>query len=278
MILESNTEARAMALWPEYVKSNNVPMQWSGNVDTGNPGQLSAAAINGIMGKINWARKMAFLEPVLNDATLNDDCQEVCLYLTANPKWVISHSLARVEGVRWWTQKAAAAAMKSCIDRMDEGPRSIMDMIRDFDLARVNELVGHRRWLLNWKQTHVGVGSIPQSHKYAASCCIYVNTPPKSPRESVDVAWPPAGAVPMVCVPERWSFSPANADVSRAIVRFDGVAVPSARQNSSTLAPVVVWQPKLPFNIEDTHLVEIDNIIVGGQEKSLRYTVSRFRP
>lgn len=276
-MLNVNTRERTMDLWPEYLNSN-VPMQWNGNIDTGNPGQLSTASKNAIMCRINWARKMAGVEHVLNDVSLNDDCQALCLYLSANPKWVISHTLSRVEGIRWWTQKAADAAKRSCIDRMDDGPKSIMDMLRDFDMAKTNETVGHRRWLLDHKRTNVGIGCVPGSLKNPASCAVYVNTPPRTVRGPVDVAWPPAGYAPMVCIPERWSFSPAEGDVTRARVFHNGLAMPTVRQNSSIISPVVVWKPRLTFNEEDTHLVEINNVIVDGQAKSWRYTVSRFRP
>ncbi|MBI2423178.1 MAG: hypothetical protein HYV27_10145 [Candidatus Hydrogenedentes bacterium] len=271
---EELTKEQALALWPIYLTTQSATVQWNGNVANGIPGRLSQATIDAILARLNMARAMAGLNPVTNDVSLNPKCQAAALVLSANPTWTISHTMPNT--LKWWTKEAAEAAAKSCIDRNDEGPKAVQDFLRDWGMTSLNKYVGHRRWLLLPNLQTVGIGAVPQSSSYPSSVVIWVKTLTNEERRAV--AWPPAGFVPMAFVPERWSWSAAGADMRGALVWVDGLAVTVSKQATSTPDSTIVWEPKLPFNVEDTTAVRIEGVLVNGVAQSINYEVKRFRP
>lgn len=251
------TRARAMELWPIYVSTQQAP-GWPGAV----------------LARLNMYRAACGLAPVTNDARLNPASQQCAVVLASNPAWTISHVLPST--LKGWTKEAAAAATRSCLDRHDDGARGVADMVRDWGLSMENRLVGHRRWLLSPGLQTVGIGTVAGTMNTPASVVIYVMTPQGGARDRV--AWPPPGDVPMAWVPERWSWSAAGADVSKAIVLVDDQVYVPVRQNSGTPPSAVIWQPSIPFNVEDVHRVHILGVTVGGVAQEIAYEVRRFRP
>jgi hypothetical protein len=103
------------------------------------------------------------------------------------------------------------------------------------------------------------------------------------------VAWPPPGYVPYQVVFARWSFSYPSADFTAATVTMEsdgsGLGVSQSPVVNGYGDNTLVWTPagatgdSWPRPTRDTtYTVSVQNVLIGGQNRSFTYDVTLFDP
>lgn len=114
-----------------------------------------------------------------------------------------------------------------------------------------NNLVGHRRWILNPLATDFGTGDQPgEGINYPASNVLYIFQNPTEislPLTPPFVSYPPAGYLPAALNSPFWSLSRSGANFSSASVTMtdaNGAPVPitNVRANSDYGDPALIWE------------------------------------
>ena len=108
--------------------SEGVPLGWTGNISTGEPGTTSLEHRQAVILRVNAFRAMA---GVPSNITLNDvysrKAQQAALLMSANTN--VSHFPSR--DWLFYTDEAAEAARNSNLSLGDEGPQAVLGQIRD---------------------------------------------------------------------------------------------------------------------------------------------------
>jgi len=172
---------------------------------------------------VNYARRMAGLDPVTLDASLSRRAQRAALiqhhlgYLTHTPS-VAAPCFSAV---------GALAAGRSNLAYKYEGAATVLAYLEDRGSS--NRAAGHRRWLLAPTTEAMGTGQVGEYN------ALYV-VPPSRQRSERNanptwIAWPAAGWFPAEMQPGgRWSFGAARPGLGlgKATVRVTvgGKAVP----------------------------------------------------
>lgn len=276
-----------------YLGAQNVPMEWTGNFATGNPGTTSASFKAGNLTQINYFRAMAGVPATIHfDDELSRKCQQSALMMSANAS--LSHS----PPVTWifYTADAADAAAHGNLALGSTGTEAITGLMRDN--GQGNEVLGHRRWMLYPQTQTMGTGDVPKTGEFNAAHVSWVfddnfgKTRP--PTRDDFVAWPPPGYVPWQLAYPRWSFAYPAADFAGATVTMqrDGVAVavrleaPMSGFGENTLA----WvpdnldpdDPDASFGQRPTkdtvYTISVRNVRVKGQARDFSYQVTLFDP
>lgn len=286
-----------------YRKSQNVPIEWSGDWKTCTPGTVSQAYNDAILLRVNYFRRMSGLTEVTLDETLNRKAQKAALMMSAQM------DLSHFPGKNWacYSEEGAAAAGQSNLALGVTGPEAI-DVNID-DGGDNNFFVGHRRWVLYPGLSIIGTGSVPSGLTNTAAHVLLVLGAVFAPRPNSPewTAWPPPGLVPVQVLPlgsGRWSFSYAGADFSNAIITMafarDGVSIPlttESQQNDQGYGDnTIVWIPDLKgmfvlkfdsdrrifvndlIEEEKTRRITISNVIVKGVARIFTYDVTVIDP
>jgi uncharacterized protein YkwD len=277
-----------------YPISSHVESEWNGNTTTGDPGTTSAAFKEAVMNRINFYRALAGVPAViLNNATFSGKAQQAALIMSANN--ALSHDPADQPGWVHVTADGDEAAGKSNIGLGSRGPDTIDGYMRDHGAG--NETVGHRRWLFHAPTREMGTGDVEQQGSFRPANSLWVQdaqllTSRPATREEF-VAWPPKGKIPAQLVWSRWSFALPGANFSGTTVSMTRNGSPisadlNATEGGSVLDPIIVWRydgnsgnslESHPISSADVdYQVTINNVNVGGSNRSFTYTVTVFDP
>jgi hypothetical protein len=295
VVNSSDREAVRLFFNGLYGQSDGVPMNWTGNYDTGNAGTTSPAFRDAVGLRINWFRAMAGIPARVElQDSYNQKAQQAAFMMSVN------NALNHFPPMSWiyYTADGATGAANSNLSLGNAGPDAVsLGYMRDSGAN--NAPVGHRRWVL-YPQTHfMGTGDVPGG-TYMAS--------PRSPANAVwvfdgnygttrpavrddFVAWPPKGYVPYQVVFGRWSLSYPNADFSAATVAVSkaGSSVPVSVEplnNPAFGENTIVWllAGKTDMTIwpnpvtDETYSVSITNVLVSGSPRTFSYNVTVFDP
>ena len=270
-----------------YVMAAEPNFDWTGNVDTCQPGSTSAELKAAIARRINYFRAMAGIPARITiNAEYSRKAQAAALMMSANGK--LSHS----PPTDWlcYSAEGAQGAGSSDLYLGVSGVPSIDGYI--LDPGDNNGAVGHRRWILYPPTRQMGTGDIPPSpnHPRANALWVFDTFETRSnltPVRDGFVAWPPPGYVPNTVVYARWSFSHPSANFISATVRMsrDAQTIPLNLENISNGFGynTLVWRPynlqswedwPVPNGAADTrYSVTIDNVLIEGEMRSFSYDV-----
>jgi hypothetical protein len=276
----------------DYLPSNNVAPDWTGNVVTGGAGTLSDAYLSATLRRLNYYRAMSGVGSRQVFGQNEDDmCQQAALMMAAEGN--ISHTPPPS-----WPFYTAAAA-EACADSNirldsagDEGPGAVDRFMADAETN--NYYVGHRRWFIYPAEGEMGAGAVPPSNLSAGTAAIWImNTVPRPANAPWQTSWPPAGFVPAPLVFARWSFSYLDADFSGATVSVikDGVSMnvqqePLAGElgdgvNTFVGDNTLVWEMpenQVGLTEDETYAVHVANVRINEVAQDFDYTVTSIEP
>jgi uncharacterized protein YkwD len=282
-----NRQAVVDAYLTSYMASENVPMDWNGDILTCLAGTNSPSFREAIIRRVNFFRAMAGLPGVV---TLNElwsgKCQEAALMMAAHG------SLSHYPDPTWkcYTTAGAEAAAQSNLYH-GRNDASAIDGYMD-DWGAPNYFVGHRRWILYPPQQFMGTGSVPSEQGILGANALWVvggfgSRPP----QPVWVSWPPEGFLPYQLLPKisaRWSLSISGADFTSAqvVMSCAGTNVSltvEALQNDHGYADnTIVWIPNgvstTPPGSDLTYQVSVTQVIVAGMAQEFAYSVTVIDP
>ena len=268
----------------QYLSSEGTPIGWTGDHDTCNAGNTSQQFRDAVLRRINYFRVMAGVPTVTLKDEYSRKAQAAALMMSVNLK--LSHSPTP----EWWcySSDGAQAAGSSDLFLGVMGWDAVSGYILEGDV------VGHRRWILYPQTNEMGTGDIPSTQNYPAANALWVFDDnmwgPRPTTRNEFVAWPPPGYVPYQVVNNHWSFSYPQADFSFATVTIasGGANVPVA------LEPVVIGYGEntlvwIPLGLgsggtwpkpqaDTTYTVNVQNVIIGGQNHNFIYDVIVFDP
>jgi uncharacterized protein YkwD len=286
----TNREASRQFYLLQYLATENVPIEWTGNVDNGQAGTTSAAFKNAVYTRVNYFRAMAGVPAaIIDNPSSSDGAQKAALMMSANND--IRHDPPSTW--RFYTSAGATAAAKSNLYIGINGTQAIDGYLQDPGVG--NEAAGHRRWILYPQTRRMGTGDLPASPGYDAANVLWVieDATRLGPRPAVRdefVAWPPKGYVPYQLVWPRWSFSYPGADFSGANVSLqrNGAAVPvrmepvQTGEGENTLVFILDnldpnnWSnPAMP-NGDETTTVSVSGVKIAGKVRSFSYNVTKI--
>jgi hypothetical protein len=267
---------------------------WTGSIDTCDPGTTSAEFRNHTLHRVNFFRALAGVpaDVILNDE-YNRKAQAAALMMSANGR------LSHTPSPDWqcYTADGSDGAFASNLFRGRGGIFAIDGHIED--AGANNKAVEHRWWFLSPYLGQMGAGDALPTGGTIASAHYVVdssNTDPAMPREYV--AWPPPGFVPYQVVYTRWSFTlfsdqPFTEDMTNAVVTMteNGQPVPVEviYDGSGTFNNHLVWVPlgrdteqsDAPWPrpaADTTYTVTIQNVLVDGSPRTYTYDVTVFDP
>jgi uncharacterized protein YkwD len=270
----------------QYLSSENVPADWTGNHASCSAGTTSAEFRSAVLRRINYFRSMAGVPGLraLSD-TYNLKAQAAALMMSVNRQ--LSHNPPST----WtcYTSEGAQGAGSSNLYLGVYGPAAISGYIKDPGSG--NSAAGHRRWILFPPTQQMGTGDIPPVVGYLPSNALWVFdafSPRPATREPY-VAWPPPGYVPYPVVFARWSFSYPNADLTAATVTMQSGGASLGLSQSPVVNGygdnTLVWTPagaagdSWPKPAQDTtYTVSVQNVFIGGQNRGFTYDVILFDP
>jgi hypothetical protein len=284
--LDIQNRAASKEFYLENYGPEHVPIEWTGDIESCDPGGTSSTYVAAILTRINYFRTMAGL-PLISgfDAEYSWNAQAAALMMSANSR--LSHS----PDTDWkcYNDAGREGAGSSNLFLGMSGASAITGYIKDPGAS--NYPVGHRRWIL-YPQTQVmGVGNIPSEDGFLRSNALWVfdkeNMWGVRPETSDSfVAWPPPGYVPYMLAFARWSFSYPGADFKDAtmIMMKDGFPINSQvhEVKNGYGENTLVWEPAT--NTQETpsqdavYFVLIENVVVEGQARGFDYEVILFDP
>ncbi len=211
--------------WQDVLKpALQVGAGWNGDLSTCTPGSPSSSAQDATLTAVNYFRDIVGVGPVTFSDTLSAKAQEAALMMAKN------HQLSHDTFTGWAcsTANGRAAAGKSNLYLGRTAAASIAGYMDDPGAS--NTAAGHRRWIIDPRQTTMGSGSVdaPGSDWQEVSNALYVidsgswqAVPAGTPAY---LPWPAAGYVPVQIEPGgRWSLSAsADVDFSAATVKING--------------------------------------------------------
>jgi len=268
----------------ENFLTEDAPIQWTGNVQNGNPGTTSQVYRDRIFEQINFFRRHAGLGEVSENLEFSDKAQHAALMMSAN------NQLSHYPGTDWihYSEAGAEAASKSNLYLGVNGVLAIDGYM--YDPGANNYFVGHRNWILRPETLTMGTGDIPSSTNptYWKSNALWVVTTEyeERPVRSMHNAWPPVdGYTPARIIYPRWSFKSPGMDLSQAEVQMwdqNGSQLTTQVENRSAGWTPFVWNTeandKLDTLTDDQwYRVRISNII-GAASSTFEYTVVIFDP
>lgn len=255
-------------------------VNWSGNVANCVAGDTSSAFKETVIRRINYYRSMAGLPNVTwtSDASKASNAQAAALMMAANGK--LSHDPPKDGSWKCDTASARAGAGSSNLAGGNDGPDAIDAYMRDN--GGNNAPVGHRRWILYPPRLEMASGDVPNWN--ALFVFGKTGTRPSSP---AFVPFPNPGFFPRPLNSSRWSFSMTGANFTNATV--------SVKQGASSMSvnvvhrgggygdPTLVWEMpgsafQNPTNADQRFDVRLENVVVGGVEKSFDYAVTLVNP
>ena len=272
--------------WTEVLKPTlqRLPMS-TANLTTCEPGAPSDTTQSDTLVALNYFRDLVGVEPVTFSADLSAKAQKAALIMAA--QYDLSH--APPESWACWTAAGKAAAGKSNLYLGRSGAGAITGYM--VDPGSGNTAAGHRRWIIDPRQTTMGSGSVfaPDDDFFIQSNALYVldtaswQAVPAS--TSAYLPWPVAGYVPQQVEPNgRWSLSASDydTDFSEATVKVDGSAAGITVHDVADGygPPTLVWNFDAGFDPGDADR-EYDVVVSGIRRNgnavpNHAYTVTLF--
>jgi hypothetical protein len=262
------SRAQVVAIYnSEYVPGNTPPaISWTGSVAGCNPGTISAAMRTAMITRLNVFRKLSRIAAVAEfDAAADDkDERTLAASLLYSANNMLSHSIPPT-----WTcyptayagstvgALGASAGSASNIGLSGGSSFATPAIINAYidDSGSTNNAVGHRRWILNPRQTRMTTSSVSSGGGFGAGNALWVinaATATGSSSAPDGVAWPPRGFVPFQLLPgtsNRWSFSYPGAGFANATVTMtkNGQSIAILNYDSKTDNGygdnTIVWRP-----------------------------------
>jgi|GEM_PF-1979004 len=283
------------AYWNDLKPTGNLPVEWTGNAATGDPGTTSQAFKEAAIRRVNWFRAMAGAPAwVTLNLEFSRKAQQAALMFSVNK------ALSHFPPTDWthYTAEGAEAARNSniCIGFQTPAPGTVADpgCVAQYieDEGGGNGAVGHRRWILFPQTQEMGTGDVPQNGQNWRANALWLFDgrfgDPRPPTREEFVAWPPPGYVPSEFVFRRWSFGFPQADFSGAAVSVTtgGQPVPVTLEAPATGFGdnTIVWYSEPPAGNaaaatgDVTHRVTISNVLVNGVSRRFTYDVIAFDP
>lgn len=271
--VQSQRSLANATFYGHVLRSMRVSPGWTGRVAGCRAGTISTTARRAVLDLVNSYRRLAGLRAVSFAGTLSARAQRAALMMEAAGS--LSHTPAR----DWpcWTSSGAYAARRSNLALSYSGGLRSVPMYFN-DPGSINRAVGHRRWILDPRQTRIGVGQTRH-----ANALYVVDDPSWSWQSGAQpfTPWPPAGYFPVALEPHgRWSLSTARSgyDLRGARVVMYG---PSGRLGLSTYRErgVVSWDLSARIGRQAardrTYTVTVSGILRNGSAVSpLRYRVT----
>lgn len=255
------------------LRGTRVSPGWTGRVSGCRAGTISTGARRAMLDMVNAYRRLAGLRAVSFASTLSARAQRAALMMEA------AGALSHTPGRDWpcWTSSGAYAARRSNLALSFTGGLRALPMYLS-EPGSINRDVGHRRWILDPRQTRMGIGQTRHAN------ALYVLDDPSWSWQSGArpfTPWPSAGYFPVALEPHgRWSLSTARAayDLRRARVTVDG---PGGRLALTTFREreVISWDLSARIGRkaarDRTYTVTVSNILRNGSPVApLRYRVT----
>jgi hypothetical protein len=285
-----NRNQVAQAYQTIYLAQANVPIGWTGNIGSCNPGTDSLAYQTATIERVNFYRALSGLPGniTLLGATEQTDTQAAALMFSANqmlshdppPNWLCytaaGHTGAGNSNIALGFGNNAAAGPGAVDLYMDDGGSN-------------NTAVGHRRWVQYPPQAQMASGSIPYNPQWASNALWVFGPMGSRPPTPNGVSWPPQGYVPWQLLPEsnRWSFSWNNASFANTTVSMTRDGIPLGAPSYETVQNgygdnTLVWLPQGVTYSQPGHdvvyHVVISGISGGGAPPSIAYDVIVIDP
>jgi uncharacterized protein YkwD len=270
----------------EYLASDGLAPNWTGNHNSCNPGTTSPAFREAVLRRINYFRAMAGIPAVVgfND-TYNSKAQAAALMMSVNR--ALNHTPPDTS--LCYTADGYSGASSSNLFLGVYGPASISGYV--YDPGSNNYPVGHRRWILYPQTRYMGTGDLPPQNGYSGANALWVFDSanmwgPRPATREAFVAWPPPGYVPYQVVFPRWSFAYAGADFSNATVAMTRSGQPLGVSPSPVVngfgENTLVWElsetiPQPPGG-DISFAVSIQNVVINGTAQAFNYQVIVFNP
>lgn len=275
-----------------FYASENIPMNWTGNIAGCAAGDVNPAYREAGLLRINMLRALAGVPAAVTlTDSFNAKAQQAALMMSAQ------NALSHFPDTNWACHRAdgAEAAGKSNLSLGYAGPQAITFGQLE-DEGDNNAAAGHRRWLLYPQTQQMGLGDVAgdgtQSHLPANVVWVQDSHIRDSRPVTRDdfVAWPPPGYIPYQLVFPRWSLSYPGADFSQASV--------NVRRNTTDLQVALeplasnigentlVWRTNFVVPIVDDSAapsdipvsVSVRNVRVNGQARDFTYDVTLIDP
>ena len=181
---------------------------WTGDIQSCVAGTTGQEYRDSIFQRINWYRKMAGVDPVVENPEYSTLAQHAALIMAANG-WTSHHP---PDDWACWTQLGYQGASKSNLASLGGGGITNIHDGYMRDPGPDNIAVGHRRWILNPNAVEFGTGDIPPGGSNALYVVPELRVGSNRTREERGfVAWPPPGYVPPAVNWGRWSFDLSDA-------------------------------------------------------------------
>lgn len=245
------------AFLEEVLPALDVPIGWTGDAATCDPGAPSAAAQSATLATLNYVRGLAGLDPVTFDPALSAKAQKAALIMHANDD--LDHEPP--QSWRCWSQEGFDAAGSSNLSLGATGAAAIVGYMQDD--GNGNEVVGHRRWILRPDAATMGSGSTSNANAlwiFGADDAT-ATTPPWLP-------WPVAGYHPSPLEPlGRWSLGSTSESAS-----FENASVTVRGPDGDALA-VSQYEPRTGF-ANNTLVWEVAGVTIPDDDEALTYHVT----
>ncbi|MGV1004959.1 MAG: CAP domain-containing protein [Candidatus Nanopelagicales bacterium] len=270
-----DSAAAAQAAAAAMAQAVAVPAGWTGSVAGCVLGSESAESLAATLRGVNLLRSAAGIGPVTFDPLRNQLALAAALIMRAQA------SLSHAPTSNWacFTPAGADAAGRSNLYLGLSGATAMLGYVLDDGV----DSLGHRRWLLDPGATVFGSGSTGTSN------ALWVT--PLGARAAVasgtQVAWPPAGYVPVSWLPKTWSLAiGGDGDVvtaSNPVVtmtiggRSVPVSTPRVLPDGYGCGVTISWQPAASVAELATGSkieVTISGIQVNGVTVPITYAVN----
>ncbi len=213
-----NTKDRATvskAYTNSYVKALKTPVKWTGRVSGCKAGVTSAAHISQTASVINFYRGLNGLEKVYTTAAYNKEAQNAALIMHA--KGSLSHYPSK--SWKCYTASGKKGANTGNLFggkgfSLNNSAVSVNAYMTDYGSG--NEVVGHRRWIMNPKVKTIGVGTTSSFN----SIKVIGTTNHSRYANPAWVNFPNANFSPAQLEPQgRWSITKPHADFAKAKIK-----------------------------------------------------------
>lgn len=252
---------------------SNSELNWTGNEETCDPGNISSSALQKTLDRINYFRRLVGVpNGVVFVDEKNQKCREAALMMDAEGK------LDHFPTAEWKcsTEGGIQAAGKSNLSYGRHSAGSVPQYIQD--AGTYNTAVGHRRWILYPKAYEFGFGSTDWS------TAMWVIGGTQNPEIYPDyVAYPAPGYFPKDLIYRRWSFSKKGAKYQSASVRMvddkgNNIDLFLEEVTNGFGDNTLVWVPTTDLynneNGSDQYFkVMIDSVKVGSEYYNYEYDV-----
>ncbi len=224
------------------------------------PGVVNKLGHDAVLQKINYCRRLAGVpDSCVIDNEVSPGYQKAALMMSANDN--LSHS----PPATWkcYSKEGAGAAGASNLSLGNAFYDAIMSQMEDD--GEGNFAAGHRRWILNPKNTVFGHGSTTNTLSLGV-----FGTGNKNLKRPLyfdikqPICWPAPDYFPANLLPKRWSFSLANGEFDKAIVtvREGGKLIPVTKEpiaQGFALNSIVFYLSK-DVEIDKIYTVTITNV------------------